>query len=121
MREYRDASNRLSVDLSDDQDDFGAIAENMISLHGKPVDKASGLDQRYWDFDVNGVTVVLHCDVFAGVSIHVEDGTHDGLLREIVGKLMNRGSQNKPGGEEPTVGPRKTGKRPDLDVCGGHD
>jgi len=77
MREYRDFSNRQSFDLSDDHRDFSIFAERMVSLLGSPTDKLSGLDQNYWDFNVNGVTVVLHSDTMAGVSIHIEDGTHE--------------------------------------------
>ena len=89
MREYRDASNRLSFDLSRQEEDFGRFAKRMISLHGKPIQRLDDPlgDQRYWDFDVDGTTVVLHSDVMAGVSIHVEDGTHEALLRDIVKEL----------------------------------
>jgi len=89
MREYRDASNRLTFDLSGQEEDFGHFAKRMISLHGNPIrrlDDPLG-DQRYWDFDVEGTTVVLHSDVMAGVSIHVENGSHETLLREIVKDL----------------------------------
>jgi hypothetical protein len=44
-------------------------------------------DQRYWDFDVDGVKVFLNGDVFTGVSLHVEDGLHDELLRSLADKL----------------------------------
>jgi len=89
MREYRDASNRLSFDLSGQEEDFGRFAKRMISLHGKPIQRLDDPlgDQRYWDFDVGGTTVVIHSDVMAGVSIHVEDGTHEVLLRDIVKEL----------------------------------
>ena len=88
MREYRDFSNRLSFDLSDDHGDFSIFAERMVSLHGSPTDNLSGLDQNYWDFNVGGVTLVLHSDTMAGVSIYVEDGTHEALLRTIAKKLL---------------------------------
>ncbi len=89
MREYRDASDRLSFDLSGQANAFGIFAERMIALHGNPVEKLCDAmsDHRYWDFDVKGTIVVLHSDVMAGVSIHVEDGTHEELLREIAMEL----------------------------------
>jgi len=89
MREYRDASNRLSFDLSDQEEEFGHFAQQMISIHGKPVNRLDDPlgDQRYWDFDVDGTIVVLHFDVMAGVSIHVEDGSHEELLRHIAKEL----------------------------------
>ena len=89
MREYRDASNRLTFDLSGQEKDFGRFANRMLSLHGKPIHKLDDPlgDQRYWDFDVEGTTVVLHSDVMAGVCIHVEDGSHESLLRHVVQEL----------------------------------
>jgi hypothetical protein len=87
MREYRDVSRRLSIELSGDGEEFGVFADRMISLHGVPVEKVSGLDQRYWDFDVDGVTIVLHSDTMAGVSIHVDDGTHEEVLRALANEL----------------------------------
>jgi hypothetical protein len=98
MKHNRDASNRLYFVLSHEEADFGVFAKRMISLHGKPIQRLDDPlgDQRYWDFGVGGTTVVLHSDVMAGVSIHVEDGTHEELLREIVQELTkDEGSQNK--------------------------
>ncbi len=99
MKEYRDASNRLSFHLRDQDDDFTLFSERMQSLYGKPVQTLHDCmyEQRWWDFEVEGTTVVLHTDVMAGVSIHVEDGTHEGLLREIVHQLTDISSQNSRG------------------------
>ena len=87
MREYRDASDRLCIDLSDRGGYFETFASRMTSLHGSPVEKVNGVDQHYWDFDVNGITVVLHSDGMAGVSIHVKDGANENLVREIASQL----------------------------------
>ncbi|MBM3300043.1 MAG: hypothetical protein FJY85_08815 [Deltaproteobacteria bacterium] len=98
MREYRDASNRLTFDLSGQEEDFGRFAKGMISLHGDPIHRLDDPlgDQRYWDFNVEGTTVVLHSDVMAGVSIHVEDGSHEALLRDIVKTLTkDKNPQNQ--------------------------
>lgn len=87
MREYRDASDRFCIDLSDRDEDFASFVSRMTSLHGSPVEKVNGVDQHYWDFDINGITVILHLDRMAGVSIHLEDGAHENLLREIAKQL----------------------------------
>jgi hypothetical protein len=89
MREYQDASNRLTFELSAQEDDFGRFAKLMISLYGKPTQRLDDplCDQRYCDFDVEGMTVVLHSDVMAGVSIQVQDGSHESALRDIVMEL----------------------------------
>ncbi len=91
MKEYKDASNRLSIDLSDLDSDvlFRKYVDRMKDeFDGNLVDKLDGLDQRYWDFDIGGTIVVLHSDSMAGISIHVEDGTNDVLLRKIASALI---------------------------------
>jgi len=89
MKEYRDASSRLVFSLSSQEKDFARFAKRMISLHGNPIRKLNDSlgDQRYWDFNAAGATIVLHSDVMAGVSILVEDGAHESLLRCIVQEL----------------------------------
>jgi len=88
MEEYRDKSGRLSIELSDDDRQFGMFAKRLEKFGGRPKEKLDGLDQRYWDFEVNGVIVVLHSDPMVGVSIHVEDGSHDGLLRSVAAACL---------------------------------
>jgi hypothetical protein len=53
----------------------------------KRIEQLDGLDQRYWDYDVDGSRVVLHSDPMAGISLHVEDGSRDDLLRGIVARI----------------------------------
>lgn len=93
MKGYRDASGRLFFYLSDDEASFTRFADRMTTLHGSPTEKLDGLEQRYWDFSVNEVTVVLHSDVMAGVAILVEDGSHDDLLRAIVKELTREDTE----------------------------
>ena len=86
--ERKDHSGRLTARLSDDADDFDAFAHQMTLRFGAPTERLDGLDQRYWDFSVNRGAIVLHGDTIAGVSIHVEDGSQDDLLRSIAGSLL---------------------------------
>ena len=91
MKEYKDASNRLSIELSDLNSDilFRKFADRLATkFDAKISEKLDGPDQRYWDFDVNGTIVVLHSDAMAGISIHVEDGSNDNLLRKIAENLL---------------------------------
>jgi hypothetical protein len=91
MKEYKDASNRLSIELSDSNSNilFRKFADRLTTeFNAKISEKLDGLDQRYWDFDVNGTIVVLHSDGMAGISIHVEDGSNDNLVREIAKTLL---------------------------------
>lgn len=101
MREYHDASGRLSITLADDDREFSVFASRLEDRSkAKCVHKLDGLDQRYWDFDVGGTTVVLHSDVFAGVSVHVEDGTNDDLLRRIAAIIIDAQSKILPNGHQ---------------------
>ena len=88
MEEYRDMSGRLTIALSDDDRQFAIFAERLKKFGGRPKEKLNGLDQRYWDFEINGVTVVLHSDPRVGVSIHVEDGSNDELLRSVAAACL---------------------------------
>lgn len=91
MKEYRDASNRLSIDLANiDYDTLFQKFANLLQTEfkGKLIEKIEGLDGRYWDFDINGTIVVLHSNAMAGISIYAEDGSNETLIREIGKKLL---------------------------------
>jgi hypothetical protein len=88
MREHHDASGRLSIELGDDGPMFGVYASRLEEIcKGKRVERLDGLDQSYWDYNVEGTTIVLHSDVFAGISLHVEDGSRDDLLRRVAAQI----------------------------------
>jgi hypothetical protein len=88
MKEYRDASGRLSIELGGDGPMFQRYASRLEAIcKGRRVYQLDGLDQRYWDYEVEGATVVLHSDVFAGISLHIEDGSRDDLLRNIAKQI----------------------------------
>jgi hypothetical protein len=81
MNEYCDASGRLTIHLDDTPAHFEVYASRLQRRCGKLLRRLDALDQGYWDFEVDGITIVLHWDTFAGVSLHVGDGSHDALLR----------------------------------------
>ena len=87
-KEWKDFSGRLTVWLSDDANDFDAFAHKMTSRFGAPTERLDGLDQRYWDFSLNHASLVLNGDTMVGLSIHVDDGSQDDLLRSIAGSLL---------------------------------
>ena len=88
MREYRDASGRLSIGLGGDASMFRAYASRLEDCcGGKRVQRLDALDRSYWDYNVEGTTIVLHSDVFAGISLHVEDGSRDDLLRRVAAQI----------------------------------
>jgi hypothetical protein len=111
MREFRDASRRLSFDLADDGPMFPVYASRLEKIcNARRIKQLNGLDQRWWDYDVDGTTVVLHSDAMAGISLHVEDGTRDDLLRRIVAQITedappNGGPATQLGSSDVTEGP----------------
>ena len=73
---------------------YGARLEEMCK--GKRIQRLDGLDQSYWDYDIEGTRIVLHSDVFAGISLHVEDGSRDDLLRRVAAQITEPdGSANR--------------------------
>ena len=56
MREYRDASNRLSFDMGDSYLDFELFASKLTARFGEPILQVGGVDQCYWDYHTNGPT-----------------------------------------------------------------
>ncbi len=92
MKEFKDASNRLSIELSDSSSEiqFRKYANRLTTkLDAIITNQLDSLDQRYWNFDVSGTRIVLHSDTFMGISIYVEDGTDDNSLRKIASALTN--------------------------------
>lgn len=94
MKEYKDASDRLSIKLTDSDSSalFNQFAQRLVAkFHAEIIEKLDGLDQRYWDFkieDTEETIVVLHSDNYMGISVHVENGSNDNLLRQIATELL---------------------------------
>ena len=60
-------------------------------FNARIIEKVDGIDQRYWDFELDRAIIVLHSDPYAGISIHIENGTKDSLLRKVASTLLNEG------------------------------
>ncbi len=109
MKEYRDASARLSIDLADDGAMFQVYASRLESrCGGRRVRRLDGLDQSYWDYDVDGTRVVLHSDVFAGISLHIKDGSRDDLLRRVAAQITAPDASPNDGPATPSCSPGAT-------------
>jgi small GTP-binding protein len=101
LREQHDASGRLSIDLGDDGPMFQVYASRLEEIcKGKRIQRLDVTDTSYWDYDVEGTRIVLHSDELAGISLYVEDGSRDDLLRRVAGQinapgaLPNKGSSS---------------------------
>jgi hypothetical protein len=80
---------------------------------GRRVQRLDGLDQSYWDYDIEGTTLVLHTDVFAGISLHIEDGSRDDLLRRVAARITEPDASPLNGGPAaPLAGSGATGGQP---------
>jgi hypothetical protein len=91
MIEHRDASGRLTFILHDDDRHFESYMSRLEQrCKAKIVEKLEDIDQRWWDYDIESVIVVLHSDPMAGISIHVEEGSHDEMLRSIAEQIKDQ-------------------------------
>jgi hypothetical protein len=83
---------------------FGVYASRLEEIcEGKRIERLDGLDQSYWDYNIEGTTIVLHSDVFAGISLHVEDGSRDDLLRRVAAQITEPATSPN-GGPAPALG-----------------
>jgi len=100
MKEYRDKSNRLIIELSakDSIETFLEISNKLkILWNAQVINKIESPDQRYWDFKIYDSVLVLHSDTFCGISIHFEERDKESLLRSIAEKIMiQEETQNNP-------------------------
>ena len=91
MREYKDSSGRLTFEVSksDSWFLFRKYAKRLEKQYNaKIIEKLDGFDQKYWNFEIKSTVVVLHSDSMVGISIHIEDGSNEELLREIVESIQ---------------------------------
>ena len=67
--------NFINLDLSGDSDNllFQMIADELsgtFKVQWKV--QADGLDQRYWDFEIQEITLTLHLEHYLGISIFAD-------------------------------------------------
>ena len=72
---YSEKNEVIELELTRDSngDLFQAIAEEIaqtFKIQWK--EKLSGLDQRYWDFEINGIILTLHLEHYLGISIFAD-------------------------------------------------
>ena len=82
MRESYDASGRLTFDLP--QNFSLTHYDEILRLNGcVRVNMLEGPGESWWDYKAGGNIVVLHWNDLAGISLHIEDGNADDLLRHL--------------------------------------
>ena len=72
---YYEDEKFINVDLSEDSDGFvfQTIAKELEdAFHIKWKTQATGLDQRYWDFEMNNIILTLHLEHYIGICVFAD-------------------------------------------------
>ena len=83
----------LTIYLSDTSDRalFDRIADELRqALDGTWVVQTSGLDQRYWDLEVEGQLITLHLEHYLGIMLLVDDADPAWVASERFQALVQR-------------------------------
>ena len=85
MKLERTPTGRVELRLSENPDDFSRLAEIVQKmLKGKWKKQLDGLDQSYWDLDVDGIILTVHREHYLGVSVFCfEDEAQVRLLEKL--------------------------------------
>jgi hypothetical protein len=70
--DYKTRNGKVKAHLSEnsDWDLFNQIAELITKeFNLRWIEKADGLDQRYWDFEIEDVKLTLHLEHYLGISL----------------------------------------------------
>jgi len=83
MNIKRRASGSIELSLSDDPDQFTFLAEAIRKkLAGRWTKRVHGLDQSYWELDVQGKKITVHREHYLGVIVFCDDDAPGRLLLE---------------------------------------
>lgn len=87
-------NGKISISISDqaDWDLFERIFEKIKEdFTIKLVNKIDGIDERYWDFEINGGLVCLHLQHYLGISIFpVNDPSINEDVKKIAEHLIEK-------------------------------
>lgn len=87
QKSFYESDGRLEITLLDKSDwklfekIFQKIRENFDI---KLINKIDGIDERYWDFEINGGLICLHLQHYLGISIF---SVNDPAMNEVVKKI----------------------------------
>ncbi len=74
MKIQRTDTGLIELRLSEDPEQFVRLAEEVRTmLGGRWTEKIDGLDQSYWDLEVQGEKITVHREHYLGVSVFSED------------------------------------------------
>lgn len=90
QKSFYESDGRLEIALLDKSDwklfeqIFQKIRENFDI---KLINKIDGIDERYWDFEINGGLICLHLQHYLGISIF---SVNDPVMNEVVKKIAEK-------------------------------
>jgi len=89
MKIERTATGLIELRISDDPEQFKRLAEEIRKqLGGRWTEKVDGLDQSYWNLDVQGEKITVHREHYLGVSVFGDDQpTKRSILVRLQGAL----------------------------------
>ncbi|MCX7048383.1 MAG: hypothetical protein NTX50_23225 [Candidatus Sumerlaeota bacterium] len=87
MKLERTPTGLVELHLSDDPEQFDCLAEWVrADLRGRWAEQLNGLDQSYWDLDVQAKVLTVHREHDLGVSVFCKD---DKELIALLDQLKN--------------------------------
>lgn len=89
--EYKTRNGKTEAILSEkpDWDLFNRIADLITKeFNAKWVEKADGLDQRYWDFEIENVRLTLHLEHYLGISLFPAKDDKANYLVQKIGNYL---------------------------------
>jgi hypothetical protein len=97
IRYERGSNGRRELIVSDESDRelFPLVADALVGkFHGKIVTRLNGLDQIYWDIEIDDKVLILFLEHYLGISLYSDDPEADELLAR-VGKYLETFEPNK--------------------------
>lgn len=86
MRYQRGPDGRLQLSLSDaaNWNEFERWAAVICrQCNGRIVERIDGLDQRYWDIEIDGRIVTLHLEHYLGICLFAAEEMADEIVRAV--------------------------------------
>jgi hypothetical protein len=91
MTEPASPSRQIYLSETSDWGLFNRIASELrLALDGTWSVQADGLDQRYWDLEVEGQVITLHLEHYLGIMLLVEGADPDWVASERFQALVHR-------------------------------
>jgi hypothetical protein len=97
IRYKRGNDGRRELIVTDDpsRELFPLVADAIVrKFHGKIVTRLNGLDQIYWDIEIDDKIIILFLEHYMGISLYSDDAEADELLAR-VGKYLETYEPNR--------------------------